>query len=178
MHPMTRLFSGAALLLLLLAAVAFALPQHITVARSKIINAPESDVFPYVNSLKRFNEWSPWAAHDPETEYVFSGPDEGKGAQMQWRSGNPDVGSGVQEIVESQPNALVRVRLEFSGIGKASAAYRLEPSGAGTRVVWVFDTDVGNNPLQRWMGLMFEFWIGQDYEDGLERLKKLVESAR
>ena len=178
MHPMTRLFLGVALLVLLLAAVAFALPQHITVARSSVINAPESDVFPYVNSLRRFNQWSPWAARDPNTKYVFSGPDEGKGAHMVWHSDNPDIGSGVQEIVESQPNTLVRVRLEFGAMGKASTAFRLEPSGAGTRVVWVFDTDVGNNPLQLWMGQMFEFWIGQDYEDGLERLKKLVESAR
>ena len=178
MHPMARLFLGVALLALVLAAVAFALPQHVTVARSTVINAPESDVFPYVNSLKRFNEWSPCAARDPETVYAFSGPDEGKGAHMQWRSDNPDIGSGIQEIVESQPNTLVRVRLDFGDLGKASAAFRLEPSGAGTRIVWVFDTDVGNNPFQRWMGLMFQLWIGQNYEAGLERLKKLVESAR
>ena len=178
MHPMTRFFLGVALLLLLLAGVAFALPQHITVARSMVINAPESDVFPYVNSLKRFNEWSPWAARDPETKYVFSGPDAGEGAHMEWRSNNPEVGSGVQEIIKSLPNALVRVSLDFGDMGKANAEYRLEPSGAGTRVVWVFDTDVGNNPFQRWLGLMFDRWVGQDYEQGLERLKKLVESAR
>ncbi|MFQ5625611.1 MAG: SRPBCC family protein [Methyloligellaceae bacterium] len=178
MHPIKRLILGVALLLLLLVVVAFALPQHITVARSKVINAPESDVFPYVNSLKRFNEWSPWAARDPETKYVFSGPEEGEGARMEWSSNNPEVGSGAQEIIESQPNALVRVNLNFGDMGKAKAAYQLKPSGAGTRIVWVFDTNVGNNPVQRWMGLMFDRWVGQDYEAGLERLKKRVESAR
>ena len=178
MHPIIRLILGVALLLLLLVVVAFALPQHITVARSKVINAPESDVFPYVNSLKRFNQWSPWAARDPETKYVFSGPEEGEGAHMEWRSNHSDVGSGVQEIIESQPNALVRVSLDFGDMGKAGAEYQLKPSGAGTRVVWVFDTNVGNSPVQRWMGLMFDRWVGQDYEEGLERLKKLVESAR
>jgi len=178
MHPITRLILGIALLLLLLVIVAFALPRHITVARSMVINAPESDVFPYVNSLKRFNEWSPWAARDPETKYVFSGPEEGVGAHMEWRSNNSDVGSGVQEIIESQPNSLVRVSLDFGDMGKANASYQLQPSAAGTRIVWVFDTNVGNNPVQRWMGLLFDRWVGQDYEAGLERLKNLVESAR
>lgn len=178
MHPIKRLILGILLLLLLLVIVAFALPQQITVARSTVINAPESDVFPYINNFRRFNEWSPWAARDPETKYVFSGPEEGKGARMEWSSDNPEVGSGFQEITESQPGALVRVSLEFADLGKGSASYQLKPSGAGTRIIWVFDTDVGNNPIHRWMGLMFDRWIGADYEEGLEQLKKLVEAAR
>lgn len=178
MHPLKRLVLGVVLMVILLVAVAFALPQQITVARSKVINAPESDVFPHVNSLKRFNKWSPWAARDPETKYVFTGPEEGKGAHMEWNSNHPDVGWGIQEIVESEPNSFVKVSLNFGEMGTANASYQLKPSGAGTRVVWVFNTDVGNNPLRRWMGLMFDRWIGADYEDGLERLKKVVEASR
>ena len=177
MHPLKRLVMGVVLLVLLLGVVAFALPQQISVARSLDINAPESDVFPYVNSLKRFNEWSPWVARDPEAKYVFAGPDEGKGARMEWSSTHPDVGSGVQEIIESETNSFVRVSLDFGDMGNGNASFQLKPSGAGTRVVWVFDTDVGNNPLQRWMGLMFDRWIGKDYEEGLARLKKVVEAG-
>ena len=176
MHPLKRLVLGIGLMVLLLIAVAFALPQQITIARSLDINAPEADVFPYVNSLKRFHEWSPWREKDPDAKYVFSGPDEGKGAHMEWSSTNPDVGSGVQEIVESEANSFVRVSLEFGDMGGGNASFQLKPSGAGTRVIWEFDTNVGNNPIQRWMGLMFDRWIGADYEEGLQRLKKLVES--
>jgi hypothetical protein len=177
MHPLKRLVLGVALIAILLVTVAFALPQQITVARSMIINAPESDVYPYVNSLKRFNEWSPWASRDPETQYTFSGPEEGKGAHMEWNSSHPDVGWGIQEIVESEENSFVRVSLDFGEMGKANATYQLKPSGAGTRVVWLFETDVGNNPIRRWMGLMFDRWIGADYEEGLEKLKKVVEAG-
>ena len=178
MHPIIRLLLGISLLVMLLVVVAFSLPQQITVARSMVINAPEADVFAYLNNYRRFNEWSPWAARDPEAKYVFSGPEEGKGARMEWSSDNPEVGSGAQEIVESQPGALVRVSLDFGDMGKGGATFQLEPSGAGTRVIWAFNTDVGNNPMRRWMGLMFDRWIGADYEEGLERLKKVVEAAR
>ncbi len=177
MHPIKRLFLGVLLLGLLLAGVAFALPQQIIVARSITINAPESDVFPYVNSFKRFNEWSPWPARDPDTTHVFSGPGEGQGARMAWSSTNSEVGEGSQEIIESKTNSFVEVALDFGQMGKAIATYELLPSGAGTRVIWAFNKDVGNNPMQRWMGLMFDRWIGQDYDNGLERLKQLVENA-
>ena len=176
MRPLVRLALGIVLLAVLLVGVAFALPQEITVARSKVINAPESDVFPYVNSPKRFNEWSPWAARDPDMKYTFSGPAEGRGAKMEWNSEEFETGS--QEIVESQPNTFVKVNLDFGDMGNAVASYQLRPDGAGTRVVWIFETNTGNNPIRRWMGLMFDRWIGSDYEMGLEKLKQVVEAGQ
>jgi len=177
MNPLFRLVLGLALLSVMLVGVAFALPQHVTVARSKVINVPESDVFPFVNNPRRFNEWQPWAAKDPETKYEYSGPPSGEGARMAWESSNPDVGSGTHEIVESTQDKQVRIALDFGDMGKGEATYRLEPYGAGTKVVWLFQTDTGNNPLQRWMGLMLDRWLGKDFEQGLENLKKAAESA-
>lgn len=178
MQAIMRLFLGIVLLLGLLVAVAFALPQHVAVARTVVINAPEADIFPYLNNPRKFNEWSPWAARDPSTRYEFSGPEAGVGARMSWESDHPQVGKGAQEIVESRDNELVEIALDFGEMGPATASYALTPSGAGTQVKWAFETDMGNNPLMRWMGLMFERWVGQDYENGLERLRKLVEANR
>ena len=45
----------------------------------------------------------------------------------------------------------------------------------GTKITWGFDSDLGMNPIARWMGLMFDSWIGADYETGLANLKNLVE---
>jgi hypothetical protein len=50
------------------------------------------------------------------------------------------------------------------------------PRGDGTTNVWDFRTDLGNNPVARHFGLMFDKWIGADYENGLARLKVLVGS--
>jgi uncharacterized protein YndB with AHSA1/START domain len=174
-RALKRLFLGVFLLALVMAAVAFALPRHVALERSVVINAPEIDIFPYVNNLKKFNEWSPWAARDPEMHYVFAGPVEGKGAQMEWDSS--DFGTGEMEILESQPNKSVEVSLDFGDRGGAVSSYQLSPSGAGTKVTWGFRSDVGNNPIERWLALI---WLGRrvgdDYEQGLARLKKLVEA--
>lgn len=177
MYQIARLLIGIVLLAAILVGVAFTLPRNVSVARATVVNAPEADIFPYLNSPRKFNEWSPWAARDPKTAFSFSGPAAGKGARMEWKSDHPEVGSGTQEIIESRQNSFVKVALDFGDKGVATAYYRLAPDGAGTKVTWGFNTDVGNNPLMRWMGLLFDRWVGSDYESGLTRLKKLAESG-
>ena len=86
MRPMTRLFLGIVVLVGILAAVSVGLPAHVTVARSVVINAPESSVFPYLANLKHFHDWSPWAARDPQLQLTYSGPESGKGAHVDWVS--------------------------------------------------------------------------------------------
>lgn len=176
MTPIRRLFLGLGLILLVLVAVAFALPRQVSVARTIVVDAPESDVFPYLNDPRRFNQWSPWASRAANTQYTFSGPEAGEGARMTWHSDHPQIGRGAQQIVESRKNALVKTKLEFADMGAADASYRLAPAGAGTRVTWAVNTDVGNNPVMRWSGLLFARAIGADMDQGLVRLKRHVES--
>ena len=153
------------------------LPSEQHVERSVIIKAEPARVFPLVNDFREFNKWSPWAAIDPEgTRYDFSGPATGVGSKMSWSSEHPNVGSGAQEIVESQPNTMVRSKLTFEGFDTPSyATFTLEPADGGTRLTWSFDANL-DNMVGRYMGLMMDRWVGGDYERGLERLKELAES--
>lgn len=174
MRILKRVLLGLLALLVLLVAVAFVLPRTVHVERSVAIAAPPEAVFPLVNSFRRFNEWSPWAGLDPNTKYTFEGPDEGVNAKMSW-SGNSDVGTGVQTILESVPSSHVKTSLDFGDQGAAIASFTLTPDGAGTKVTWSFDTDLGMNPIARWFGLFFDGMVGKDYESGLSRLKALAE---
>ncbi|MEM8816328.1 MAG: SRPBCC family protein [Pseudomonadota bacterium] len=153
------------------------LPSERHVERSVVVNAAPAEVFPLVNDFREFNKWSPWATYDPEgTRYEFSGPDAGVGSTMSWSSEHPNVGSGTQEIVDSQPNRMVRSKLTFEGFDTPSYAdFTLEPADGGTRLTWSFDAEL-DSMLGRYMGLMMEKWVGEDYERGLARLKELAES--
>ncbi|MEM7041317.1 MAG: SRPBCC family protein [Pseudomonadota bacterium] len=157
-------------------AIAYILPGSVQVERATEIDATPGEVFALVNSFENFNQWSPWYEKDPDGEYLIEGPEQGVGARMTWASQKPDVGTGSQEIVESVPDRLVRTQLDFGDMGKANAFFQIEPRGEDrTRLVWGFDTDLGLNPVSRYFGLMFERWIGPDYEHGLARLKSLAE---
>ena len=153
------------------------LPSGQYVERSAVIEADQADVFALVNDYREFNRWSPWAAIDPEAEYEFSGPAAGVGARMTWRSEEPSVGNGAQEIVASETDTMVRSKLTFEGFDTPSyATFKLEPAEGGTRVTWAFDANM-DTFLGRYMGLMMEKWVGADYDRGLARLKELAESG-
>jgi len=169
---------GVAGLFALVFAFGLFLPRTATVERAVTIDATADAVFPHVNSMRAFHEWSPWRLRDPDALYAFDGPDSGVGSRMSWRSDEEDVGAGSQVIVESEPNAYVRTNLEFGGQGDAAATFRIDPAGDGAvTVTWGFEADMGANPLGRYFGLMMDAFVGKDYETGLARLKALVEDG-
>jgi hypothetical protein len=170
-----RLVILLAVLAASVAGVGLMLPGSVHVERSAVIAAPPGQIFPYMNDLRKFNEWSPWARRDPQTKYAFTGPERGAGVVMTWQS--EKLGVGRQQIVASEPDRRVETALDFGAMGTAQAGFTLAPEGAGTRVTWSLDSRLPYNPLIRWMGLMLPRWIGADYEEGLARLKALVEKG-
>ena len=163
------------LLVVALAGIGLLLPRRARAERSAVIDAPRATVFALVDGFGNFNKWSPWFEKDPGAKYTYEGPRSGVGAKMTW-SGDPEKsGSGSQEIVESRPWELVRTSLDFGPEGKARAQFTLTPEAGSTRVLWGFDTDLGMNPVNRYIGLMIGRMVGADYEKGLAGLKKLAE---
>ena len=163
------------MVVIVLVGAAYFLPRDVHVTRSIAIDRPADAVFPFLNSLRRFNEWSPWRDIDPNVTNVFSGAETGVGAHMAW-VGNSKVGSGAQTITESVENARVLVDLTFGDRGVAKASWLLSPAGEGVRVEWTLDSTVGDNPIGRYMGLFMDRMMGPDYERGVANLKQRVES--
>jgi len=164
MSVLKRILLGLTALAAVLVLVGLFLPASAHVERSTTIDAPPATVFALVNGFRSFNRWSPWAERDPEAEYLYEGPDSGVGAKMSWTSLNPQVGTGSQVITASQPYQRVETHLDFGSQGTAEAFFNLEPAESGTTVSWGFDTDFGMNLVSRYMGLMFDSWVGADYE--------------
>lgn len=177
MAPMMRLVLGLGVLVLILSAVALGLPAHVTAQRSIVINAPESVVYPYVNNLRRYPDWSPWADRDPDIKMTYSGPPEGNGASVEWESQVGSVGTGSVRIVESVPSSSVDLVADVNGL-EGTSRFVLSPAGAGSKITWSFSFDTGSSPLKRWKGLMLDGLIGSEYKKGLEKLKETVEADR
>ena len=137
MRPIMRLILGLLALALILVGVAFALPSQVTVARSIVINAPEGAVFPYVVNLHKFNDWSPWAARDPQLSVKYSGPESGKGAHTEWVSSKKEIGTGLMEITEADPNRHAELVASFNDL-EGTTFYDIAPAGSGSKVTWGF----------------------------------------
>jgi hypothetical protein len=174
---MMRLVLGIVVLIGILAAVAVGLPAHVTVARSVVINAPESAIFPYVNNLRRFGDWSPWKLRDPQLTITYGGPEEGKGAQIQWTSQKPSIGTGSMEISNSDLNRTVELAVNFNNL-EGTSSFDIGPAGSGSKLTWSFGYDTGSSPLKRWKALMLDGFIGAEYRAGLDKLKEKIEADR
>lgn len=161
-------------LFLVLVGGGYALPDKAEVSRETIIAAPPDKIFAIVSDLQRANEWSPWFSLDPNMVVTFEGTSPGIGQKMSWISKDPNVGSGTQETTAIMPNQSITSALDFGDMGQATATITLTPESAGTKVKWDFATALKSLP-ERWFGLLFDRWIGADYEKGLANLKALLE---
>ncbi|MBN8431112.1 SRPBCC family protein [Microbulbifer salipaludis] len=163
------------ILIALLVLAGFLFPRVATTERSVYIAEPPQVVFPYLNNFRNFNKWSPWHHIDPGTQYTYEGFPEGNGAVMKWTSDDPNVGNGSQTITASEPYSRVATDLDFGSQGQAKAEFTLQPQGSGTNVTWSFSSEMGGSPIARWMGLLVSRMVGQSYQQGLQKLKTVVE---
>ena len=172
------LFVFVVLLVVAFVAIGFFLPQNAHVERSITTSASPAAVYAAIDGFERFNEWSPWASLDPSTRYSYAGPATGVGARMEWHSDDPDVGSGSQQITAVEPGRSVTSTLDFGSDGIATTKMTLVPEGSGgTRIVWAMDMSFAGNFIGRYFGPFLDRMVGPDYDEGLRRLKQLVEVA-
>jgi len=154
-------------------------PSNFRVTRSASIPASSAAVFPHVNNLHKFQDWSPWAKMDPAAKTAFEGPPEGTGAAFRW-AGNKNVGEGRMILTESRPNELIRFRLEFIKpfAGTNTAEFTFQPEGNQTTVTWSMSGK--NNFLMKAVGMFLncDKMVGGQFEQGLANLKAVATGAK
>jgi uncharacterized protein YndB with AHSA1/START domain len=173
---------GALIALIVLAIIvvcilASKLPDSMVVERSADFNATPQKVFETIQDFRHWPSWSPWEYLDPKMTKTLSGSEKGVGAIYEW-IGNKKVGQGRMEILETKPNAFVKIQLDFIQPFKSNntTTFTLVPSGATTKMTWMME---GPSPflMKIFRVLMrIDRAIAGDFDRGLANLKKVVES--
>ena len=170
-----KILLGLVILIVAFVIVVATRPADFRYSRSAVIPTSASLVFPYLNDLKKFQEWSPWAKVDPNCKMTFEGPAAGEGAKCSW-AGNSDVGEGTMTVTESKPTELVRYQLHFVKPmeGDCDTEMLLKPEGNGTHITWTMSGK--NNFIGKAMGLFMdcEKMCGDQFEQGFANLKGVV----
>lgn len=169
------LFGIASVIAILMIVIALQ-PNDFSVTRSATFATTPDTVFPYLNSQKKANEWSPWIELDPQATFTFSGPDEGVGSSIAW-DGNQNMGAGDSTITESTSNEHIVIQLHFIRPFESTSRvdYTLKPEGNGTLMTWTMSGK--NNYISKAMSLVMDCdaMIGAMFEKGLANLRTLVE---
>ena len=168
-----------AVILIIFLAMAAMRPSDFRISRSASIPASPTALFAQVDTLRNWEAWSPWLEADPNATTTYAGPPAGPGASFAW-AGNNKVGAGRTTLIESRPNELVRFRLDFLRPFKATnqAEFTFKPEGNRTTVTW---TMTGNyNFISKAVGLIIncDKMVGGQFEKGLAKMQKMVESAK
>lgn len=177
MKVLKKILIAILVLVLILVGVAYLLPKEVKVERSAVINAPPEVVFEQINTLKNWEIWSPWHAIDPDMQITYSSTASGEGAYYEWKSANKQVGDGKLTILKSYPVDSILVEMDFGEQGVATVSYLFEKVDDGTKVTWTMVSDMGMNPINRYMGLMMDNMVGESFEKGLENLEEASKNA-
>jgi hypothetical protein len=178
MKALKRIFLVLAILVAVLVVVGFFLPKSYRVERSTVINAPAKDVYPHISSFRKWQDWIAWnTAKFPDMTVTFGAQDSGVGASYSWTG--KSSGNGAIKFTKVEPDQGIEYLLDFEN-GKyiSNGSITLVPEGAGVRATWVNGGDLGNNPLNRWFGLMMDTMMGPDFEAGLANLKAKAEAGK
>jgi hypothetical protein len=176
MRFMKRLLVGLVLLVAAFLAVVWFQPDDYRLTRQTAIAAPAAAIFPHVNDLKQWEDWSPWAKLDPAAKVTFSGPQSGVGASFQW-DGNDKIGAGTMTITESKPNERIATRTDFVKpfAGTSNADFIFSESGGQTNVIWSMFGRQNFIGKAMCLFMSMEKMVGPDFERGLAALKRVSE---
>jgi hypothetical protein len=173
-----KILIGLAAVIVVLLLVVVTRPADFRVERSASIAAPPAALFAQVNDHHKFAVWNPFLKLDPNVKNTYSGPDSGVGAVCSW-DGNKDIGAGSATIIESKPDELVRMRMDWKRPmeGVAMVDFTFKPQGDKTVVTWAM---YGKN---NFMGKLISLFMdcdkicGPQFEQGLADLGKLAAAS-
>ncbi|SHI84196.1 Polyketide cyclase / dehydrase and lipid transport [Arenibacter nanhaiticus] len=174
---MTTLLYIVLAIIVLITVLAILAPKDYEVNRAIVIAKPKGEVFQYLRSLKKQDEWSPWAKKDPAMEKKFTGTDGEVGALSHWK-GNKAVGEGEQEITGIIEGERIESELRFLKPFKSTSDAYIDVEAVDehkTRVVWGFK---GKNKFPMSIMMLFmsmDKMMGKEFENGLQSLKSILE---
>lgn len=178
---MTRILEfviSIAIVVVLFLGIGLLLPSHARVERKVELGNPMVQVYDTLNSMKQFNIWQPWLAMDKLAKYSVEGPEFGVGSKVRWNSFlNKQLGTGTAEIVESEPDELIKMSIDNNWRGHNKTWTMFFEQSTQTNAVtvrWVVDVDYGWDIMGRYAGLYLNGRVGELMNEGLGRLASFM----
>jgi len=157
---------GTAAALTIATAATFALPRHVTIERSAMMDAAPDAVIELAASNSGYQSFNPYRDLDPNLQVELFGPSSGVGSGFSFESKD---GAGLQTVAAVEPGR-VTFDLDLGPLGQPTQAISAMTVDGTTEVTWTMDMDLGMNPVFRVMGLFMDGMIGSNFELGLANI--------
>lgn len=149
-----------------LAVATLALPRHVNIERSAIVDATPEAVIDLAASNTGYQAFNPYQDLDANLQIETFGPASGVGSGFFFES-KDGVG---QQTVSAVTSDRVTFALDLGPLGQPTQAISAVAVDGATEVTWTMDMDLGMNPVFRVMGLFMDGMIGPNFELGLANI--------
>jgi effector-binding domain-containing protein len=176
MKSLLKILYFLLILVILILLAGLFLPRNGHIESEVTIKASPKIVFDQVNTLKNWENWSPWLDADSSMKISYAGPDSGKGATYSWTSEHS--GDGKLIITSSEPEKKIEALIDFGVQGKATTTWTFDSAEIkGTHLTWAFDnSDMGY--FERYFMILFRKNMLTTFNRGLHRIKNISERLR
>ncbi len=152
-------------------------PKTYDVSRTAVISVPPAQLWPYVSSLQKNAQWTPWVRRDSSMVTTYTGDEGTVGSKAAWES--KKMGKGEQTITALEPAKSVQTELKFYmpwGVGVSNGYISLQDTTGGTKMTWGIKGK--NDFVGRIFGAVMNFdkAMGKDFEEGFANLQALTAS--
>lgn len=174
MNILRSFLLGIVTLIVILGIISISLPRQIHIQRDIIINASAEATYEQLSDLRNWPRWLPGNHTNTDKMLSYAGPSVG--SSFHWTSERRSIGQGTVTIVSAEPPNKLVTDMEFEEDDKAHSTFTLEETEEGTKLTWHLEKYMGDNPIRKFSGLLIDSTIGEEFEDGLENIKKEVEA--
>lgn len=150
------------------------LEKHQQFERSVVIEGDVDDIHAMVGDLKKWDEWGPWRAADPDIKYTYSDTTTEAGSKMNWTM---EEGSGSLEFTKVDEDKGVEYKFQWEEWTPSDGAVTYEQLEDGkVKVTWSFDADMTDSVMGRLALSYGRADMEKMFDDGLKNLKQKVEA--
>lgn len=150
------------------------LDNNVDVKRHITIDATPQAIHPYIANLNEWPKWTPWNEMDPSMKTTIGTIEQGVGASQSWAG---ESGAGALTITQSSIEEGVIYNLTFDGDSTVyTSGMTYQWDGKATQVTWFMQGEMQPIIIGNYFAQLMDGFVGQSYEDGLNKLKTLVES--
>ncbi|MEL7344302.1 MAG: SRPBCC family protein [Pseudomonadota bacterium] len=143
-----------------------ALPRHVVIERSALMEATPEAVISLAASNTGYQSFNPYHDLDPNLEVEMFGPAYGVGSGFSFQSKD---GAGQQTVADVTADQ-VTFDLDLGPLGHPTQAITAVVVEGNTEVTWSMEMDLGMNPVFRVMGLFMDGMVGPNFELGLANI--------
>ena len=151
------------------------LPRDMEIESSGKIKSSPGIIFDQVNTLKNWENWSPWIISDTTVHLAYNNIPAGKGAEFRWVDRQSNEGSLKILRCDSEKN--IDMHVDFGKNGDANIFWKFTMEENSIKVSWTFKTN-DMSYFERYFMVIYKMSIQNDLNKGLKNLKLVCEELR